>query len=495
MRSLKHFLLLALLTTGCVTTDDNVDLVQTPILGGTPASVGQYPTVVAILNNGLCTGTLIGPDLVLTAAHCISPAVLGYYNQAQVTADTNVIVDTTNAYGSSGRVISASDTIPHPSFSLNSLGDNDIGLIRLAQSVTDRTPTVLNRSHSDAPAGISTALVGYGLTNPSNQNSAGYLYALTNKLSMVCNSYLGSDSLLLCYDQSDGRGSCSGDSGGPAFASIGGSQKVVGITSFGDQYCQEYGAYTRVDAELAFIDANAPELTCVSDGTCVADCGSGGLPSDPDCAGIDCSANGVCVAECGSGGFPVDPDCATTDCSANGVCVAECGSDGLPEDPDCSTETDCSANGVCVAECGSGGLPEDPDCAGIDCTANGVCVAECGSGSLPQDPDCTETPGGIGSICDDNEDCISGLCGEGPGGKLCSELCDPAASDCPDGFECLVAGDSGACWPSSGDEDDPNSNMIGGCAVSSSSSSGVGALPLFMLCLMLAVTRRRRCAR
>ena len=42
-----------------------------PIVGGTNADAGQWPDAVAVIGTGgYCTGTLIAPDVVLTAGHC-----------------------------------------------------------------------------------------------------------------------------------------------------------------------------------------------------------------------------------------------------------------------------------------------------------------------------------------------------------------------------------------------------------------------------------------
>src|SRR5262245_45538780 len=44
-----------------------------PVIGGTPVKPGEWPDAVAVLSrDAACTGTLIAPDVVLTAGHCIA---------------------------------------------------------------------------------------------------------------------------------------------------------------------------------------------------------------------------------------------------------------------------------------------------------------------------------------------------------------------------------------------------------------------------------------
>jgi hypothetical protein len=379
---------LALLFTACLDTGQDfdtgqIDSTSQSILGGVPGVAGDFPTTVAISNGGLCTGTLISPDLVLTAAHCILPQLLGASSQEQVTSQTQVIFDADNLYGGSGTARRVTATIPHPNFTTNGLGDNDIGLIRLQSPVTDRTPTPINRLHDDAAVGISVTQVGYGATQVGGQG-AGRLFALDAKPTTSCSTFGASDAKLLCFSQSNGEGKCQGDSGGPSFATIGGVERVVGVTSFGDQSCAQFGADTRVDAELEFLYSQAPELQCQAEGECNEVCGQDGLPVDPDCS--------LCTK---------DSECGDSEvCADDGRCVPAPftpGGDGS----ECASNEECGSN-ICASS------DEGSICTSI-CTSND----ECGEGL-----ECVEA--GEQSVCwpDSGEDggCSVGARGSAPFG-------------------------------------------------------------------------------
>lgn len=328
------------------------------IIGGVESKVGDYPTVVALVvdsgRRGLCTATLVSPEWVLTAAHCISPRVLGYSTQAEVTRDTLVAFDAMDLAGapSQDQLVQAAETIVFPNF--NQPGDVDIGLVKLSRPITDREPSAINFRNRSAPAGVDMEIVGYGLTDPQNQGSAGRQFFLERD-STACSSFGGPgggqggipDERFLCLQS----GVCSGDSGGPSFINVNGKNVVAGVASFADGACQFLGAYMRTDAEESesFIRQYAPELLCGTNGSCNEACGNGGLPVDDDCA--TCEKDSECS----------DP--ATQMCD-NGKCVLAIGQPGAiggscntPDSVDCSTDVcagDGDEGGICTRFCNAG---------------------------------------------------------------------------------------------------------------------------------------------
>jgi V8-like Glu-specific endopeptidase len=244
------------------------------IIGGIQTTTAQYPSVVGLVIGGsnLCTGTLITPEWVLTAAHCVDPAVLKLGSQDEVTSSVEVHFDTVDVINDPNptRMVRAIATFKDPMFDQAHLGSHDIGMIQLATPVVDIMPSPINLSANMAPVGTTVTIVGYGSTEQGALGTVGVEFELKNRTSVSCESLgIGSDTNLLCFSQTDNKGTCQGDSGGPSFASIDGKSVLVAVTSFGDQQCASYGANTRVDIEQQFMVQHVPELIgCLTDSDC-----------------------------------------------------------------------------------------------------------------------------------------------------------------------------------------------------------------------------------
>lgn len=219
------------------TDDSPVATDEQSIIGGTTDTgdacvVGVFAHAPGATSGSICTGTIIGPHTVLTAAHCVSPVSVG---AGQV---FDLLPGTTLALPG----ITASSTTFQPAWNINNLAaGHDIGIVHTAQTLSP----ICGRAAVNT--GLPVRLVGYG----SNTHANGGV----GTKRQVTVSIIGAN--ILIQDGNSNQQTCHGDSGGPAFQGA----NVVGVTSFGSDQsatsvCFGGGFHVRVDADTAFINAN-----------------------------------------------------------------------------------------------------------------------------------------------------------------------------------------------------------------------------------------------
>lgn len=232
------------------------------IVGGTVTTA--YPAVVSLNlrtaqgRQGYCSGTLVRPSVVLTAAHCLayfSPELIEVgFQGANDTAPTRFIRVREVSVSSEYSELSALTLLPDDATDRETLDTptSDFGLLMLAEPVTDVQPVELVSAWPYE--GSPVTLVGYGV--PEKSGAFG-----TKRVTAATITSIGDAQFMI---ESKEHNSCFGDSGGPALKAQNGKPTVVGVASWGDGECKRYGvwastsrALTRLTSTIARLEAGA----------------------------------------------------------------------------------------------------------------------------------------------------------------------------------------------------------------------------------------------
>jgi hypothetical protein len=191
--------------------------------GGAPSAEGVGRSVITIVGSrgNSCSGALIAPKVVLTAAHCVQPG-----------ADYKIV-----EYGAGQPQLKEIRKIAiHPAFNMQAMmahrATADVALLQLEMPPAGKSPSLLGAPSIPIPVGSRFTIAGIGVTVRGDGRSGGTIRVA----GLVATGKPGTLQIRLVdpvgQGLRDGLGACGGDSGGPVFEDRQGGPAIIGVISW-----------------------------------------------------------------------------------------------------------------------------------------------------------------------------------------------------------------------------------------------------------------------
>jgi secreted trypsin-like serine protease len=195
------------------------------MVGGAAAiedGIGRSVVTIIGSRGTFCSGALIAPDLVLSAAHCVMPG-----------ADYKIVLYDAQRQPQLREVKRVAS---HPQFNVQGIlahrASADVALLLLSEPLKAKTPAPTAAPLEPIAAGGRFTVAGVGVTRRGDGKSGGTIRAAR----LAATGRPGRLQIRLVdpatNNSSEGLGACTGDSGAPVFEDQNGRTVIIGVVSW-----------------------------------------------------------------------------------------------------------------------------------------------------------------------------------------------------------------------------------------------------------------------
>jgi secreted trypsin-like serine protease len=192
--------------------------------GGVPSADGVGRSVVTIVGSrgNFCTGAVIAPKIVLTAAHCVQPG--SDYKIVEYGADKQPSLQDVKSVAI------------HPGFNMQAMlahrATADLALLQFDAPAKGKTPAAVGAPNIPIIVGSRFTIAGIGVTVRGDGKSGGGIRVA----GLVATGKPGTLQIRLVdpvgQGTRDGLGACTGDSGAPVFEDKQTGPAIIGVVSW-----------------------------------------------------------------------------------------------------------------------------------------------------------------------------------------------------------------------------------------------------------------------